>query len=92
MAKPKGTVRIAMIAKYIDSGSFKLADSYVSISEALKLLPEISADLAIVDVEMPGMGGLEAVRQIVADHRIPIGLGVEQGIHGQQGLSIHLGK
>ncbi len=30
-----------------------------SVDEALSLLPEISADLAIVDVEMPGINGIE---------------------------------
>ncbi len=30
-----------------------------SVDEALKLLPEISPDLAIVDVEMPGINGIE---------------------------------
>ncbi len=33
-----------------------------SIREALDLLPEISPDLAIVDVEMPGINGIEGTK------------------------------
>lgn len=36
LKNPKRPVRIAMIAKYIDIGNYRLADSYVSIAEALK--------------------------------------------------------
>ncbi|HIH31151.1 TPA: CTP synthase (glutamine hydrolyzing) [Candidatus Woesearchaeota archaeon] len=33
---PKDEVNIAMIGKYFDIGTFKLADSYISVNEALK--------------------------------------------------------
>jgi len=36
LKKPKRTVRIALVAKYIKTGSFCLADSYVSVNESLK--------------------------------------------------------
>lgn len=34
--KPRGTVNIAVVGKYFDSGSFVLSDVYISILEALK--------------------------------------------------------
>ncbi len=34
--KPRGTVQIAIVGKYFDSGSFVLSDVYISIIEALK--------------------------------------------------------
>jgi DNA-binding NarL/FixJ family response regulator len=33
-----------------------------SIREALQILPGLSADLAVVDVEMPGINGVEGTR------------------------------
>jgi CTP synthase len=36
MSKPKATVRVAFASKYVDVGSSRLPDAYISINEALK--------------------------------------------------------
>ncbi len=40
--------------------------------EAVTKVQQLNPDIVTMDVEMPGMGGLEAVRHIVAHHRVPI--------------------
>jgi two-component system chemotaxis response regulator CheB len=40
--------------------------------EAIAKVDQFNPDVITMDVEMPGMGGLEAVRHIVAGHRVPI--------------------
>ncbi|MHB8145929.1 MAG: protein-glutamate methylesterase/protein-glutamine glutaminase [Vulcanimicrobiaceae bacterium] len=40
--------------------------------EAIAKAEQVNPDIITMDVEMPGIGGLEAVRQIAAHHQVPI--------------------
>jgi CTP synthase len=82
--KPGKTVNIAMVGKYVDIGDFSLADSYISINEALKHAgASLDAGIKInwVDskkIEEAGTGILKAYDGII----IPGGFG-STGIEGK---------
>jgi two-component system invasion response regulator UvrY len=45
---------------------FKSVGEYASGEEALEVIDELKPELVLVDVRMPGMGGVEAARRICA--------------------------
>ncbi len=51
--------------------NFKVIEAYNGI-DALKLFRQEKPDLVILDIMMPGMGGLEVCRQIRKESRVPI--------------------
>jgi two-component system, response regulator PdtaR len=40
--------------------------------EALELVKQTMPDLAILDIKMPGMDGIEVARQVVGEHGVPV--------------------
>ncbi len=85
IANPKNKVKIAMVGKYVDIGSFTLKDSYISINESL-----IHAGAALdtkVDINWIDAKKLEKgdAKDILKDYRgviIPGGFGAS-GVEGK---------
>ncbi|HTU71064.1 MAG TPA: chemotaxis response regulator protein-glutamate methylesterase [Candidatus Baltobacteraceae bacterium] len=65
-------MRRAITTMLENEADIKVVATARSGEEAIIKALQMNPDVITMDVEMPGMGGLEAVRQIVADHRIPI--------------------
>lgn len=65
-------MRRAITKMLEDESDIRVVATARSGEEAVTKAVQFKPDVITMDVEMPGMGGLEAVRQIVAEQRIPI--------------------
>jgi DNA-binding NarL/FixJ family response regulator len=48
------------------SPEFKVLDTFKTAEEALEAVPRLQPDIVIMDINLPGMNGIECVRQIVS--------------------------
>jgi DNA-binding NtrC family response regulator len=54
---------LALVERAVGGAGYRIA-SHTSAREALMMLPSIRADIALVDLQMPELGGLDVVRAI----------------------------
>jgi two-component system, chemotaxis family, protein-glutamate methylesterase/glutaminase len=55
-----------------EGGEVDVAAVCENAEEAIELLPRLKPDLVTMDIELPGMSGLEAVEEIMNVHPVPI--------------------
>ena len=53
-------------------GDLDVVGVAASAEEALAAVPRLRPQLVTMDVELPGMDGIEATRRILADHGVPV--------------------
>ncbi|MBK2126334.1 UvrY/SirA/GacA family response regulator transcription factor [Fangia hongkongensis] len=61
-------VRLGIKKLLGDVGNINIVGEASSGEEAIKLVPQVKPDVILMDVKMPGMGGLEATKRIVKAH------------------------
>lgn len=60
--------RLAAAATVAAADDFAMAGDCESAESAIELIPDGSAGIVLMDIHMPGMGGIEATRQLRAAH------------------------
>ncbi|MDT5207502.1 MAG: two-component system, NarL family, invasion response regulator UvrY [Mycobacterium sp.] len=64
----QASFRLATAATVSASPDFALAGDCATGESAIELIPEESAGIVLMDIHMPGMGGIEAARQLCVTH------------------------
>lgn len=59
-------VREGLVAVLEDQDDFEVAGTAGSAAEALELVPRLRPDVILLDLELPGMDGLEAMPRLIA--------------------------
>ncbi|WP_119342587.1 UvrY/SirA/GacA family response regulator transcription factor [Facilibium subflavum] len=61
-------VRLGIKKLLSDVGNIQIVGEASSGEEAIQIVPKVKPDVILMDVKMPGMGGLEATKRIVKSH------------------------
>lgn len=57
-------IRTAFVSLIEQSGKYQIARAYASAEEAIKNIKNDSAEIYVVDIELPGMNGIDAISHI----------------------------
>lgn len=74
-----------VIGDILESGGIEVVASASEGAEAVRVVKRHDPDVVTMDVEMPGVGGLEAVERIMAVHPTPI---LMLSAHTEEGASV----
>ncbi len=66
------TYAVALKRMLEHDGDIAVVGVFTTAEEAIAALPRLEPDLVTMDIELPGMGGLQAVEEIMSSRPVPI--------------------